>query len=316
MRREYVVMVRRYANLQSARMFEWSDLRIFLAVARAGSTLGASRSLGINQSTVGRRIRVLEHQLGLILFDKDTRGFHPTPQATALLAQAEEMEKAAANLAIEAGRQHRQSANIIRLTAAQDIFEYVLGPIIAAFKDKHPKLGFEFVSDDRKLNLEKGEADIAFRAGDIRDSDIYAHRIALGAFLWTAYCSDQYAKSHGLPSGPEGLAGHSIVAYEKRIGMSSMSIWFMSHVSGDQIVAHCNDVPNMRVALATGQGIGILPCSIADRIPSLVRCFAPTQQMSSTFSLLVSPSARDLPLVRSFIKFSAARISAKMPNTP
>ncbi len=293
-------------------MFEWSDVRIFLAVARHGSTLAASRVLGLNQSTIGRRIGVLEHQLKLVLFDKDTRGCHLTPQATALLPIAEEMEKTAASLSDEAQRQERQSRNIIRVTAAQDIFEYVLGPVIAAFKEKHPNLRFEFISDDRKLNLELGEADIAFRAGGIRDSDIQAQQINLGAFQWTAYCSDEYAKSHGTPASPADLPGHRIVAYEKRIGMSGMSIWFMSHVSGDQIVAHCNEVPNMRVAIATGQGIGILPCIVADRIPSLRRCFAPCPEMASSFSLLVAPHARALPLMRAFVEFSSDRIRAEM----
>jgi len=76
-------------------MYEWSDLRIFLAVAREGSTLAASRLLNLNQTTVSRRIEALEHALGLALFTRTTRGFAPTPQGHALMTRIEAVEIAA-----------------------------------------------------------------------------------------------------------------------------------------------------------------------------------------------------------------------------
>ena len=74
---------------------DWSDVRVFLAVVRAGSTLAASKVLGLAQPTVARRIEALERSLGLFLFERDTRGFQPTPEARALIAHAQSLEAAA-----------------------------------------------------------------------------------------------------------------------------------------------------------------------------------------------------------------------------
>ncbi len=84
--------------------YEWSDLRIFLAVAREGSTLAASRVLTMNQTTVSRRIEALEHALGLGLFTRTTRGFAQTPQGQALMARMEAVEVAALDVEVEATR--------------------------------------------------------------------------------------------------------------------------------------------------------------------------------------------------------------------
>ena len=147
------------------RFRDWGDVRVFLAVMREGSTLAASRHLGINQTTVSRRIDVLEHTLGLTLFERTTRGAEPTEHATALLPFADSLEQAA--LAFEAAAETRRNSasEPIRITAFENEAFGDIGAVVAEFVDENPGVSFEFVFSERSLDLMKGEADVALGAG-------------------------------------------------------------------------------------------------------------------------------------------------------
>jgi DNA-binding transcriptional LysR family regulator len=288
-------------------MYDWNDLRIFLAVAREGSTLGASRRLNINQTTVSRRIQTLEHGLGLALFDRDTRGYGLTPQGRALLARAEAVEVATIDLETEALRLARDLTGVIRVTSAESIMTHIVSPLITQYRRLHPEVRFENLSSEARLNLEKGEADVAFRAGGEMTGDTLVHQ-RLPDVCWTAYCSEDYIASNGAPTSMEELRDHSIVAYGAAPGMQKFSIWFMSFVSGDQIVATCNSIPNMSGVLRSGMGVGLLACLDGDETPGLVRCFPPPPEMDSPWWLVASHESYQQPRVRSFMAFAAERI--------
>ena len=288
-------------------MYEWSDLRLFLAVAREGSTLAASRALNVNQTTVSRRIAALEHALGVTLFDRDTRGYALTPQGTALQCRAEAVEVAALDLETEATRLTRDLTGVIRVTAPESIMTHVVSPLITAYRVLHPEVRFEYLSAENRLNLERGEADIAFRAGDTITGDTLVHQ-RLPDICWSAYCSETYVAANGAPASTTDLAQHSIVAFGGAIAMQPFSIWFMTFVRGGQIVATCNSIPNMAGVLRSGMGVGLLPCLHGDATPGLVRCFPPPPELDSPWWLAASHEAYLQPRIRSFTAFAAAEI--------
>ena len=288
-------------------MYDWSDLRIFLAVARAGSTLAASRALSLNQTTVSRRIQALEHGLGLTLFDRDTRGYALTPQGRALLSRAEAVEAATTDLETEALRLTRDLTGVIRVTAAESIMTHVVSPLITAYRRLHPEVRFDNLSSETRLSLEKGEADVAFRAGGEMTGDTLVHQ-RLPDICWSAYCSKAYIAANGAPACMEDLRHHSIVAYGAAPGMQKFSIWFMSFVAGEQVVATCNSIPNMSGVLRSGMGVGLLACFDGDATPGLVRCFPPPPEMDSPWWLVASHEAYQQPRVRSFMAFAAEQI--------
>ncbi len=288
-------------------MYEWSDLRLFLAVAREGSTLAASHALNVNQTTVSRRISALEHALGVTLFDRDTRGYALTPQGTALQCRAETVEVAAFDLETEAARLTRDLTGGIRVTAPEAIMTHVVSPAITAYHAIHPEVRFEYLSAETRLNLERGEADIAFRAGDKISGDTLVHQ-RLPDICWSAYCSETYIEANGAPVSPTDMAQHSIVAYGGLIAMQPFSIWFMTFVRGEQIVATCNAIPNMGGALRSGLGVGLLPCLHGDATPGLVRCYPPPPELDSPWWLVAPHEAYLQPHIRSFMAFAAAEI--------
>ncbi len=134
---------------------DWSNARYFLAVCREGSTLAASRKLGAAQPTVARRIEALEHELGLVLFERDTRGFRPTTAALRLLPAAEAMEAAAQVLQSTASE--LTAARPIRITAPVGNFSQRMRRIVYEFNLKHPGLEFEFLPTIKVLDLVVGE---------------------------------------------------------------------------------------------------------------------------------------------------------------
>ena len=139
-------------------MYDWSDLRIFLAVAREGSTLAASRMLNMNQTTVSRRIEALEHALGLALFTRTTRGFALTPQGQALMTRTLAVEVAAIDVETEATRLTRDLSGLIRVTSPEAMMTHSVSPIMLAYRALHPEVRFESLSDEHRMNLEKGRS--------------------------------------------------------------------------------------------------------------------------------------------------------------
>ena len=289
-------------------MYEWSDLRIFLAVAREGSTLAASRMLNMNQTTVSRRIEALEHALGLALFTRTTRGFAPTPQGQALMTRIVAVEIAATNVETEATRLTRDLTGSIRVTSAEAILTHAVSPIMLAYRALHLEVRFESLAAEHRMNLEKGEADIAFRAtnGALTGDTLISHR--LPDIKWGVYCSDGYVGANGKPSAMDDLKEHAIVAYNGLAATLHFSIWFMSFVRGEQVATTCNSIPNMSGALRAGLGVGLLPVMVGMTTPGLILCFPPPVKTDSTWWIVASPDAYQQSRVRSFMSFAGERI--------
>jgi DNA-binding transcriptional LysR family regulator len=288
---------------------EWSDIRIFLAVLREGSTLAASRRLGIAQPTVARRIDVLEHVTGLVLFDRSNRGFAPTDAAMALLPAAEAMETAARDIEEGARRQARALARPILFTTANVAMTRNLTGIVAAFRELHPEVAFEFVSTARTLDLAAGEADVALRyAYAITDERLVAQK--LSSIRSGFFASEGYAARHGLPARPEEALGHSFAIYGAPGSHSGTRLW-LDEAFGDRIsLTQCDDIESVFAMIETDGAIGYVPRVGAARHGGLLRCFDPPDPVTTRTWLVSSAAAARRPEVRAFTEFFAPRYRA------
>lgn len=293
-------------------MLDWNDLRIFLAVARSGSALAAARDLNLNQTTVSRRIAALEHALGMTLFIRTARGSSLSTEAATVLAHAEVVESAVQRLEGEAERKRRGLSGEIRVTAPEVLMAQFVGPVTLRFREKHPEVRFDYISAEHRLDLSKGQADVAFRADGGVESDTVV-RIPLPDVAWSFYAAESYARVHGLPQTADSLAAHRIVAYAGPIARLKVSEFLMAHISPGNIVATSNSVPNMAGMLRAGHGVGMLPCVIGDQSPGLLRCFDPPPGLVSHWVIMSSAEAHQLPHVRAFMAFAASAIKAERP---
>ncbi len=288
-------------------MFDWDDIRLFLVVAKEGSTLGASKRLNINQTTVSRRIQALEHALKLTLFERDPRGYAVTPHGSALLDLAGQMAATAETIQTRAERLSREVSGVIRLTGNPEAMEHWGFPVLARFRAKHPDIEFEVDISSGQMSLEKGEADIALRAADeITVDTLIARKLAL--IPWGIYCSRHYERQNGAPHGLEACKGHKFILYNGRLAEAiGAARWLAEQVDEADRALQVNSVTGMVGSLRSGAGLGLLPCVTGDFEPDLVPCFR-HEKLHHTLWVVASKEAYSQPPIRSFMKFVGENI--------
>lgn len=290
-------------------MRDWDDLRHFLAVARAGSTLGAARSLGVNQTTCSRRVAALEAAIGTRLFERRQAGYRLTEAGTRLLAHAErvEHEVRALEAALEAER--RMLSGRLRATTNESIANAVLTPFLARFREAYPRIRVAVTISDRALELARGEADVALRAGRQPEAvGVAVRRIC--HLPWTIYCARDYATRHGAPTSRADIAGHAVIGGEGNVAEIAGVRWLEEAAPGVEVVSRSGSLTNMTAAAIAGLGLAALPCMIGDREPALQRCFPPVPGIGGDLWLVVREEAREVPHVRAFLDSLAAHLSA------
>lgn len=286
---------------------DWSNIRFFLAVCRTGSTLAAAKKLGSAQPTVARRIEALEHELGLVLFERDTRGFHPTDAGRALMPEAEALEAAVRRLADSAA--DLAGSRVIRLTAPKGNFSPRLHKVVHEFAARHPGIDVMFLPTNEVLDLMAGEADIALRmTHQTLDGRLIRRRISTPRYA--LYGSPSYARRHGLPGSPAELQGHGFVTYRPKGEMRDSERWILTHAPGARIVRSYAEYDLLHEAIAEGMGLGVLNLRACEGDPRLVPCFDPIGELDQEYLLLVPPASYRRPEVRQFVKFFAPRYAA------
>lgn len=289
----------------------WSDIRVFLAVVREGSTLAASRKLGVSQPTVARRIEALESETGLALFERDTRGFRPTESARSLIPHAEKIEVAASDFVAKAT--DLTGTHPIRITAP-GYFSEQATDILSEFVAMHPGVAFEFIPSLKVLNLSEGEADIAIRVSKSEPDETLICR-KLSTARWALFGGKRYAEKFGLPKSSDDLKGHRFVTFEHDDVPAYLHNWIAHRVSPDQIVMSFSEPELMQASIRAGHGLGLVNLRIASFDAALIRCFDNIEELSRSNMMLIAPDAYRRPEVRAFTKFFAPRYAATFKLT-
>jgi DNA-binding transcriptional LysR family regulator len=290
-------------------MYDWDDLRHFLAVARTGSTLAAARALKVNQTTTARRIDALEAALGVKLFERRQRGYSLTEAGAEVLVSAERVESEAETLARLLEQRSRSLTGVLRVTTNEAFANMVLTPCLSDFARLYPQIRIEVAVSDRRLDVLRGEADVALRAGSRPDQIGLAGR-RLADLRWTVYASRDYAARRGLPCTPDELKDHVIVRGVDALAQIPPMRWLDSLTEGADVLSHSNTLSNVMIAVKSGLGVSALPCMMGDREPDLVRCMPPVAELDSDLWLILREPMKDLPHVKAFTQFIAARIAA------
>ena len=293
-------------------MFDWNDIRYFLAVVRGGSTLAASRSLAVNQTTVARRLAALEDALELRLFDRLPGGYLPSAAGLALLPVAEAMEREAEALARQAAHQKRHISGTIRVTTTDVLASVILMPALGAFAEVYPDVQVQTVIDDRPLDLLKGEADLAIRVGDPgQEDELVVRRLATAH--WGLYCSEAYAQRRGVPADAAALGGHALLGFEGQLDRTAVAAWLRGQTAGAVIATRSNTLHTHLNAIRAGLGIGPLPRIEGDRHGDLRLCLPHVAGAEQALWLAMRPEVRGLKHARAFSDFLIARVAEMRP---
>ena len=222
-------------------MFDWNDLKYFLAVAHHHSTLAAGRALQVNQSTVQRRLTELERRLGRPLVQRHPTGYRLTEFGEALLPHAQSVAQAVAALERQLESDRLEAVGVIRVTCPEPlVYRIMQTTLLDRFHARYPGLRVEFVMSDKYLDLMKGEADVALRSGDTEDNELVGRKI--GDSLWAVYASRKYIERCGQPDRIEALGQHDLVGFDETMANHRAAQWLRDVAPHGRVVARNNSV--------------------------------------------------------------------------
>jgi DNA-binding transcriptional LysR family regulator len=280
---------------RSPGIWQWDDVRFFLAVARAGSLSGAARALGVGHVTAGRRIALLEKRLGVTLLHKTPDGFAATSAGEAILRQCVAMESAALDLErIAAGRDSLVIGSV-RVTTTEALAYQVVTPAIAALRQAHPELQVDLAIGVRSLDIARRDADLAVRLARPQASDLVCRK--LGEMGFSLYASPRYLARSGTPERGQGLAGCDLITFTG--APAATSPFFMGEsLEGSRIALRCDNPLIQLKAAANELGIAELACFLGDSCPDLVRVWPHEAPARRTVWLVVHQDMRRSARIR------------------
>lgn len=266
----------------------WDDFRIYLAVLRAGSLTRAAKGLGVEQSTVTRRVRALEQALGHRLFERRYDGLVPTQLSYELAAYAERMEAAALGMLAAAKNQSREPEGRVRIATTTSFAAQVVVPhLLSGLRAKYPRILVDLVLDDRVTDLGRHEADIALRFTRPSQGDLLAKRLAV---MPTAVLAHRdYPGIH--QSEPEALD------WIVQVLPGEASAQYMMHFTDTPPKLTCTSHIAMVEAVRAGLGVGVLTTALCSLFPELVPVPVKMQTPDIELWLVTSRAAREVPRV-------------------
>lgn len=273
-------------------MLNWNDIRFFLALSRSGSSAGAARALGVDQTTVSRRLAELERVIGSTLFERRPDGYRLRPEAGALVGVAERLE-AEVEAFRNIGAALDRGAQRIRVTTNEPLGNAILAPAIVHYRHRFPEVQIDMEITTRQLDLARGEADVALRAtAPSDDADLIGRKV--GDAFWGVYCSHAYAGLHGAPGALADLAQHLLIVEE--FG-GARCAELIAAARGVDRRATVND---LCIAARAGLGVVSLPCVLGDLQPDLKRCFVQSEPVSPVW-LIYHRRLRDAAALRGLL---------------
>lgn len=292
-------------------MVDWNDLRFFLAVARGGSTAAAARLLGVNQSTVVRRIAALEEGLGLRLFTKKRDGYRLTPQGETLLEEGAAVEAAVQAFTRRAASLDSSLSSSLRVTIAEGMALGLVPKLLNEFHRRHPDIKVNLIIEDHYNDLSDGRAEVALRAGPPGEGSLVGRKLSDQS--WAVYGSREYVKRHGSPATPDDLNKHKVIGFEGQLENVTPARWLQVVAPRADIAHRSNSVLGSLFAAQSNFGLALLPCQIGDVESGLVRVIDPQPELTSGFWILTHRDLHKMPKIRTFFDFMVREIVKYRP---
>ncbi len=293
-------------------MSDWNDLKYLLHVYREGSTLAASRVLKLSQSTVMRRIAVVEEMLGFQLFEKSRSGYEPTAALERLLPSLVALEDAHLAFDREAALAGRNLSGTVRVTAAALLVSHLLSRPLMEFRRQHPDIKIELITSDHFLDLANGEADVALRAGDRPTEPALFGRRILAADGWSVYCSKSYAAVHGIPKTADDIRNHDFISTVEGFFTGPLVDWIEQNIPESKIVLRQNSLLSIFNSVKSGLGVSLCPDMIALTDTDFVRCLPLACDVGKELWLLAPERHRKNRQIRTVVDFFARQLSANV----
>lgn len=272
---------------------DWDDLRVFNAVVDGGSLRSASLKLGVNHSTVFRRLNRLEDSVGARLFDRLPEGYSLTQVGEELRAHAARVREDVDALQLAILGKDFKPRGTIRITAPDNIAYAYLPAYFDEFRQKYPEIRIELLAGGTSLDLTRREADIAVRATKKPPEYLIGRKVF--SLDWAFYAAKKYLREEGRPRSQRDLKSHRLIAGEGSTARLPGMSW-LDKSFADQVVARCNTLNAMSSLAEAGYGIALLPDDQCK--PELERLFTVSPSVRTDLWILTHPELRKTERIR------------------
>jgi DNA-binding transcriptional LysR family regulator len=289
----------------AANQLSWDDLRIIKALVECKSRAAAADRLGLNVSTVTRRIAQLEEDLGITLFRRRRSNYILTAEGLELHALSERVEADVVGVVRRISGSMQGAMGTLRITVSDSLLFYLLTPIIAAYKARYKSASVEVFFSNSHLNLARDESDIAFRATQAPPENLVGRKLA--TIAWAPY-GRIVDFPHKVPD-IDTLYGEAWVSYSLHMSRLKAFEYVERKVPPGNIQYRANSVAGVHVAIEAGIGLGFLPCFQGDNTPGLMRVGPVVPEIEDALWILTHPDIRKSQRIKAFMSFCTAELA-------
>jgi len=288
-------------------MLSWDDFRYVKAIADTRSLAGAAELLGVNHSTVFRRLGQIEQQLGSRLFERGRAGYAPTACGEQMVELAESMGDDIISFERAVTGQDLRPSGELRITTSDVLLLHFLGDVLIGFRRGYPEIVLDVVVSNQRLNLSKRDADVAVRATYHNPDPLSGSKIA--QIAWAVFGPAALATESFDPT--VDARRHDWVAFADPVAIAKATRWLREHAGEKRIVYKMNTMIGLAEAVAGGVGLALLPCYVGTAVAGLAQLSPPLPELEGELWLLTHPDLRNTARVRAFLDYCAEAIARR-----
>jgi DNA-binding transcriptional LysR family regulator len=281
----------------------WDEFRLVKSVAEARSLVGAAELLGVNHSTVFRRLAAVEAAVGARLFERARSGYEPTAAGEEMIALATTMAESVQEFERRVAGRDVKPTGELTVTTPEAIGQHFMPTIVAQFQTLNPGVVVELILSDQPLNLSRRDADIAIRMTNDPPETLVGRRICTGR--WGVYCRRELTAE----LGSEAFGSVAFIGLGDNFGPVPARRWIETNISPGRLVAKANSAHCMLQLALQGFGATLLPCFLGDRRPDLVRLSYLLPELDTGLWMLTHSDLRRSARVRAFMDFAGAELT-------
>ena len=282
-------------------MYNWDDLRVFLEVSKTLNLTRAAEKLGVDQTTVYRRINRLERKLGKKLFNRNGNNYLLTSLGEGLMRKSSQLEDEMSKIDKFLEDDLIELFGTINITTTDVIANVVLPPLLAKFHKLHPQLQLDITVCEDFFDMYRREADLAIRSSDSIEPHVYAVEIGRGA--WALYGTKDYLKGKPAVNSPDFFTKNSFIAGSEKIEHTKSNKWLRSKIGEENISLKASSMESVYAAVKAGIGIGLLPCVYKDMDNSLIEISERFNNFGSPIWLITQKELIDTEKMKICIDF-------------
>jgi DNA-binding transcriptional LysR family regulator len=281
----------------------WDEFRLVKSIAEARSLVGAAELLGVNHSTVFRRLAAVESAVGARLFDRSRAGYEPTAAGEEMIALASTMAESVLEFERRVAGRDIKPTGELSVTATEALGQQFMPAIVAQFQAQNPGIMVDLILSNQALNLSRRDADIAIRLTNDPPETLVGRRICTGR--WSVYCRRDLAAE----LGSEPTDSIAFIGFSDNTGPAPGRRWVEANVPPERLVAKANSTHCMLELALLGLGATLLPCFLGDQSPDLARLGYLLPELDLGLWMLTHSDLRRSPRVRAFMDFAGTELT-------